>query len=168
MRLALISTPRSGNTWVSKFLASALRLEQDAVHNWKEVSLPLPERYILQVHWYREPQFQEWLNENGFIPVVIARHPLDVLISILRFVKHEPQTRRWLEGDGELPVGLEQADPTSDVFLDWAVGSGAENLLSVSYAWWQNEKALRLRYEDAVHNPEETFGRLCGPLIRIS
>lgn len=160
MRLALISTPRSGNTWVRKFLASALRLEQDAVHNWRDVSLPMPKRYILQVHWYREPEFQDWLNENGFTPVVIARHPLDVLISILRFAKYEPQTSRWLEGAGNLPAGLGQANPTSKLFLDWAVGSGAENLLSVSYAWWQDETAFRLRYEDAISSPEETFGRI--------
>jgi len=160
MRLALISTPRSGNTWVRKFLASALFLEQDAVHDWRDVSPPLPTRYILQVHWYREPQFLDWLNENGFTPVVIARHPLDVLISILRFAKYEPQTSRWLEGAGKLPVDLGQANPTSKRFLDWAVGPGAENLLSVSYAWWQDEAAFRLKYEDAIFNPEETFGRL--------
>lgn len=159
MRLALISTPRSGNTWTRKFLAAALRLEQEAVHNWRDVSHPLPERYILQVHWYREPLFQSWLKENGFIPVVIARHPLDVLISILRFSKHEPQTNRWLEGDGELPANFREADPTSDVFLNWALGSGAENLLSISCAWWQDAAALKLRYEEAVHDPEDTFGR---------
>lgn len=103
LKIAVISTPRSGNTWVRSVLSKALKLEQIAVHNPQEIPPILPERVALQIHWYREPNFQAILKSNGFKVVTIARHPLDVLISALRFIPHEPLTSRWLEGNTEFP-----------------------------------------------------------------
>ncbi len=160
MRIALISTPRSGNTWVRASLATSLGLRELAVHNYLDLPAELPEKCVIQIHWYREPNFQAYLRDAGLRPVVVARHPLDVLVSILHFVRHEPDTIRWLCGNGEILPALKEATPVSREFLDWAMGWGAENLLSISYQWWHEPAAIRVRYEDLISDPQDAFLRL--------
>lgn len=156
LRVAVISTPRCGNTWVRSVLADILELEELAVHNYTELK-SIPERAILQVHWYREPCFQRFLREHRFKIVVLARHPLDVLVSILNFIRHEPLTARWLEGNGEIPPSLIGQPPTSREFVRYATSWGAENLLSISYQWWHDRDAIKIRYERLVERPHETL-----------
>lgn len=164
MRLAVVSTPRSGNSWVRCVLRDIYQLTEIAVHNPKDIPDSLPSDTVLQIHWYREPNFQALLAREGFRVLVLARHPLDVLLSVLHFVRHEPATARWLEGNAELPVSLGRTHPTSDTFLDYALSWGAENLLGVSYAWWHDASALRVHYEDLVRDPGREFGQLIRAL----
>ena len=164
MRIAIIGTPRSGNTWVRSVLRDALDLPEFAVHNYRDLPPVLPERAILQLHWYREPGFQAFLHGNGFRTVVLARHPLDVLLSVLHFVRHEPRTSRWLEGNVELPAALSSGSPVSEAFERYATSWGAENLLSVSCQWWLDSAATRMRYEDLVDDPRRAFRHLIGAL----
>lgn len=156
LRVAVVSTPRSGNTWVRSVLGEILELEQIAVHNYAEIG-KIPDRCIVQLHWYRESNFQRFLNENGFRILVLARHPLDVLISILNFVRHEPQTARWLEGNAEIPTDFAGKPPTSREFLRYATSWGAENVLSISYQWWHHAGAVKARYEDLVRRPADAL-----------
>jgi hypothetical protein len=160
LRIAIVSIPRSGNTWLRLVLANALDLVEIAVHNYLEVSEPLPDRCVLQLHWYREPNFQKWLSKRGFIVIVLARHPLDVLISVLQFIRNEPLTSRWLEGNVEIPRSLAGASPVSEAFRDFALGWGSENLLSISYQWWHDKAALRVRYEEFTAKPHVAFPKL--------
>lgn len=160
MRIAIIGTPRSGNSWVRSVLREALDLQDMAVHNPRDIPPDLPRRLVLQVHWYREPNFQDFLRTEEFRPVVISRHPLDVLISAWHFAPHEPLTARWLEGNAELPTGIGDHPPASRTFLSYATSWGAENLLSISYQWWHEPTAIRFRYEDLVRDPLRSFGDL--------
>jgi hypothetical protein len=156
LRVAVVSTPRCGNTWVRSVLGDILELEELAVHNYTELK-SIPERAILQVHWYREPCFQRFLKEYGFKIVVLARHPLDVLVSILNFIRYEPLTSRWLEGNAEIPSSLIGQPPTSSEFIRYATSWGAENILSISYQWWHDRDAVKIRYEQLVQQPDETL-----------
>ena len=164
MRIAIISTPRSGNSWVRSVLSQALDLEQIGVHNPHDIPHTLPERVVLQIHWYREPNFQEFLTTNQFRPLVISRHPLDVLVSVWHFAPFEPLTARWLEGNVELPNAIIQHPPASPAFISYATSWGAENLLCVSYQWWHEPTAIRVHYEDLVRNPMHNFGKLLETL----
>lgn len=160
MRIAIVSSPRCGNTWVRSVLSSALLLPEIGVHNYLDVPVELPSDCTLQVHWYREPNFQRFLKENDFQTVVIARHPLDLLISVLHFVRHEPLTSEWLLGNAEIPKELAGQSPTSDIFMDYALSWGAENLLSISYQWWHDNSVIRVKYEDVVASPTLKFEEL--------
>lgn len=105
MRLALVSSPRSGNSWLRMLLSSLYDLQQNAVHypqaiNWAD----LPENCIVQIHWHNESQFNSLLKLHGFDVVTIARHPLDLLLSVLHFAPHEPQTACWLQSEGGMNV----------------------------------------------------------------
>jgi hypothetical protein len=163
-RLAIVSSPRSGNTWVRFVLADALELEHIGINNYVDAPESLPNNFILQLHWYREPNFQRFLRANGFQVVVLARHPLDVLISSLHFARLERKACRWLEGNCELTPSLFNAAPASSEFLEYATSWGAENLLSVTYQWWHDNQAIKVRYEDLVCSPLPGFSKVIANL----
>jgi hypothetical protein len=141
---------------VRSVLGDILRLQQFAVHNYTELET-IPDRCIVQLHWYREGNFQRFLADNRFKTLVLARHPLDVLVSILNFIRHEPLTARWLEGNAEIPSTLAGQPPTSNEFVRYATSWGAENVLGISYQWWHDATAIKARYEDLVQRPDEAL-----------
>ena len=51
LRIAVISTPRSGNSWIRSVLAGALGMQEIAVHNYLDIQEQLPDRCFLQIHW---------------------------------------------------------------------------------------------------------------------
>jgi Sulfotransferase domain len=159
-RIAIVSSPRSGNSWTRMVLARTLGLEEIAVHNWTDLPRELPKNCILQIHWYREPNFQSFLRENEFRLIVLARHPLDVLLSVLHFIGYEPMTARWLEGNCAISPELIESSPVSAAFNRYATSWGAENLLSISYQWWHDPATLRIRYEDLVGDPKGEFAAI--------
>ena len=160
LRIAVVATPRSGNTWVRYVLGDALDLAHLAVHNYLDLPEELPERAILQIHWPREPNFQAFLRRHGFRIVSPCRHPLDTFLSVLHFVPREPQVERWLEGNVQIPPDFGHAAPTSPAFEQWAMGFGAENLLAVGYQWSFDQSTIQVRYEDLVESPADVFRNL--------
>ena len=147
-------------------LARVLNLQEIAVHNWRDIPSELPKDCILHIHWYREPNFQSFLRENEFRLIALARHPLDVLLSVLHFIRHEPLTTRWLEGNCEIPSELTSSSPVSASFNRYATSWGAENLLSISYQWWLDPSALRIRYEDFAIDPEREFTAIVKAFVK--
>src|SRR5262245_53411084 len=118
LRLAVVSTPRSGNTWIRKLIADGYGLPEVALHTLEEHDWrQLPRECALQIHWRREPQFLARLAEHGFRVLTVARHPLDVLISILHFVVYDSQSERWLLGQGGSEDGIWGAMPRSRSFI---------------------------------------------------
>lgn len=165
LRIALVSTPRSGNTWFRYLLADAYQLVQIARHSmsptdWTE----LPREVILQMHWRREPEFLQILRDHGFRVVNITRHPFDVLISILHFCWFEPQTDHWLLGSGGNERSILGAMPRSRCFIEYATGPRAAELLAVSCDWWQFPKVLSVRYEALVQDPYKVFQEIQAQL----
>ncbi|HVU76492.1 MAG TPA: hypothetical protein VHC67_02845 [Gaiellaceae bacterium] len=164
LRLAVIASPRSGNMWLRRLLVTLYGLEERSAHTPGEVGWEtLPDRCALQIHWRPERPFRRRLRASGFRTVVLVRHPLDALLSILHFAGHEPQTARWLdaeEGDESAIIGSE---PTSEAFLAYATGPRARALLSVSPGWWARAD-FAVRYEELVASPERELARLAAAL----
>lgn len=163
MRIAIISSPRSGNSWLRGVLRDGAKLQDVAVHNYLD-AVSVPDRCVLQIHWYREPNFQSFLKNHGFHIVSLARHPLDILISVLHFIKYEPETSKWLGGNCNIPEELIDSSPASNEFLQYALSFGAENLLSVTYQWWFDEETIKLRYEELVADPVAEVNKLAERL----
>ena len=164
VRIAVVSSPRSGNMWLRRLLVAAYGLEERAAHTPDEVDWDrLADGCVLQLHWHRTPAFRALLATHGFSIVVLARHPLDVLVSILHFAPHEPQTARWLDGESGDERRLVGADPASAAFLAYATGPRARALLSITPEWWDTGDA-RIRYEDLVERPVDELARLVDEL----
>jgi hypothetical protein len=168
LRIALISTPRAGNNWLRYLLTHVYELPGTAVHTPSEVDWDgLPCECLLGLHWHPVPSFLDRLARHGFRPVVLARHPLDVLVSILHFALHHAggdATQRWLEGEAGNERPIFAAMPRSTAFLDYATGKRAQTLLSVSHDWWHVWGCVRVRYEDLVRDPGAALAGLAGAL----
>lgn len=170
MKFAVVSTPRSGNTWLRYMLAGLYGLKQHAVHTPQSLDwAALSDDCIVQLHWHREPAFLAMLADNNFSVITIARHPVAVLLSIWQFAPHEPETARWLDGEGGNEASILHRPTASPEFLSYACGPRARALLSISAEWWHAPGIVKVRYEDLVHRPEETLAGLCnllGPTCR--
>lgn len=154
LRIAIVSTPRSGNTWLWHLLTGLYDIPSLAAHSPLEVDWEgLPQSCVLQMHWPREGKFVQRLEEHGFRVIVMARHPLDVLISILHFSLHDRATARWLEGEGGNERPIFGAMPRSDAFRAYATGPRARALLSVTARWWNAPCCIGVRYEDLNRDP---------------
>lgn len=139
--------------WLRRLLVALYGLEERSAHTPGEVDWDcLPERCVLQLHWYRTRELRRLLSRSGFQVVVPVRGPLDALLSILQFAPHEPETGRWLDGlhgDEREIVGVA---PTSEAFVRYATGSRAKALLDVSPRWW-GHSVYAVRYVDLVADP---------------
>jgi hypothetical protein len=160
VRLAVVSTPRVGNMWLRRQLVALYGLEERSAHTPNEVGWEtLPEACVLQLHWPRTRGFVRTLEQHGFRVLVLCRHPLDVLLSILHFAGHEPETARWLDGahgDERMIIG---ADPSSPAFRTYAGGRRARALIDVSPEWWKHA-LVSIRYEDLVAAPADELARI--------
>jgi hypothetical protein len=160
-RLAILSTPRAGNTWVRRVLAKCIAAPDMAVHwpgdvDWKA----LPSSCILQLHWHRTARFVDLLTRHQFRIVVLIRHPLDVLISILHFALQDRSTLQWLDSEGGSERAIRGATPCSRAFLQYATSARATALLSISHEWSAQRGAWPLRYEAMVADPIREVLRL--------
>jgi hypothetical protein len=96
--------------------------------------------------------------------VTLARHPLDVLLSILHFSTFDESTSSWLLGEQGNEDGIFAAMPCSASFQEYAVGPRAAALLGLSRSWWSQVGCRQLRYEDLVENPAGSLQRLVQTL----
>ncbi len=164
MRILLTCTPRTGNLWIRRVIAHALDLPQIATHNPDEVDWDsLPERCLVAMHWHYSPEFGDFVRRRGFSIAVTTRHPLDVLVSILRFAPLEPATARWLEGEGGDESQLTGATPASEAFASYCLSHRAEVLLRVSQEWRQAADVV-IRYEDVLPEPAAATRRILDSL----
>jgi SAM-dependent methyltransferase len=125
----------------------------------------LPDACVLQLHWPPDDELLARLVDHGFAPVVLARHPLDSLVSILQFAQHESRTARWLNGAHGNELPLLGSGPTDDAFRHYAVSPRAQALVGLTAEWWRSP-ALRngVRYEDLVDAPVRELTRLVDEL----
>lgn len=126
----------------------------------------LADRCILQIHWHHVEPFISQLAQHSFRVLVMARHPLDMLISQLNWVNSCPYPDAvWiddaaLEGDHGTEIPLMGAAPTGQAFSEWACSSRAEALLSVSLEWSTVPGTVLVHYEDLVRSTSKELERV--------
>jgi tRNA (mo5U34)-methyltransferase len=157
-RIFLACTPRTGSLWTRTVVARSVNLPSMAVNNPGEVNWSaLPDRCLVAMHWRHSPAFESFVRSQGFRVLVTARHPLDVLVSILHFASKE-KSARWLEGECGDERAIIGGTPDSAAFAAYCLSLRAEALLSVSPDWQPTADAV-LRFEDAVASPVEAITR---------
>ena len=148
--------------WLRRLLGavydlSDLSADTPAAVDWDR----LPERCALQLHWPPTAALIEQLERRSFSTIVLARHPFDVLVSILQFAQNEPRTARWLNGAGGTELPLLGADPGSEAFRAYATGPRARALLGVTVEWWRSASLdTRVRFERLTASPREALAEI--------
>jgi len=127
-------------------------------HQWDA----FPDEMLLQIHWRREPEFRDELRDHGFRVLTIARHPFDVLISILHFCVYNahPVHLGGTADDQEIWGAM----PRSRSFLEYANSPRAKSLLAITGDWWQQPDCISVRYEDCVAYPIGEMNKLVAEL----
>jgi hypothetical protein len=87
------------------------------------------------LHWYPTSQFRALLRTHDFAVVTVVRHPLDVLMSILHFRRHDASTIQWLDGVGGTEHPLVGIGPLVLELADYARSQRFELLMEVSASW---------------------------------
>jgi Sulfotransferase domain len=165
LRIAVISTPRTGSTWLRLLLTEAYGIPGFAVHRPDELNwADLPEECVVNLHWHRTPALVHRLREKGFRVVCCRRHPLDILISILQLGWHDDSSLQWLDGEGGGERPIHGVMPGSAAFLDYGAGPRAAALMTVSREWTAAPECLRVRYEDLVADAKGELQRIVEAL----
>lgn len=167
LRLFAACTPRTGSTWFGRVLGDLVDVGVNSfgmplnVH-WAQ--LPA-DGCIVVMHRRRTLPFEGFLREHGFRLTAMARHPLDVLLSILSYAQL-PRNREfsslWIEGECGNEESLAGASPISEAFVRYAVGWRAAALFDVSTSW--APRAEHASYERLVLDPRAELARLCAAL----
>ncbi|MDH3678857.1 MAG: sulfotransferase domain-containing protein [Acidimicrobiia bacterium] len=162
----LAATPRSGNTLLQRLFAELFDYAVIAAPTIDDIAADqVIAPVLMQVHAVNNRQAHRFVDQVGARVLTIARHPLDVLLSMLHFSRHEPQILDWLDGAGVPgPETLRGASPTSSQFVDWASGRGAARLLALTQGWWNDAVAVGVRYEDLVASTTSVLEKLVAEL----
>jgi hypothetical protein len=164
-RIAILSTPRTGNTWLRRMLDGVYSLAHIAEDDPRAIDWErLPRGCILKHHWETDPKLLAKREEHQFRMVTISRHPLDVLISILHFSSGYSGTVTWFGGREGDEFGIAGTRPQSRAFLEYATGRRAKALLSISLSWTAVEGCLCEHYERLVEDPIGRLSALCDAI----
>ena len=162
MRIAILASPRSGNNWVRRIMSAALMYPHFASHAIDDFLADLPTDCILNVHAPCDRRTRDFFEQRLCKVMVLARHPLDIFVSVLQFSRNEPGVYQWLGGACEIPQNANRLSPNDEQWVDWMTGDGAKRLLSVSLDWWNHpDSAVRVRYEDLLTDQVRQFQKLC-------
>jgi len=165
LRLAVISSPRSGNTWLRQMIAALYGLEQMQVHfpdhiPWEN----LPRRCIVQIHWDPEPEFTERLDRAGFQVVAIGRHLFDILLSYLNYVYYVHQEGYCSGGGACEECVIVGQTPQSPQFREYAASDRAALLFGYTPKWWDRPGVIQFRYEDLIADAKPPLQNLVARL----
>ncbi len=159
MKIIIVGTPKTGNTWVKHLLGDlynlpivTLKPDFDA----DEAAAAGP-NWISHQHYLPKQALLNWAKANGVIFITAIRHPADVLISLW----HHIQKRKGKNAD--IRQGASILGETREIGGETTL-SFVENdfhvYLNLSIAWLQVPGAIALRYEDLWTQPLETLRRL--------
>src|SRR5437762_6964384 len=107
LKILIVSTPRTGNTWLQHLLAAAYDLPMvDFVRpqTWEEVDREYSESgWVGKYHWRPQSDTFQWALGRNVVLVTMVRHPADVLVSLYHYVNNlaervaiDPEAVRFL------------------------------------------------------------------------
>jgi hypothetical protein len=165
LKIVIVSTAKTGNTWLRHLLA--------AIYDLPAVDLGFPfdpdaasgfgERWITHQHYAPEPALLEWAQRNNAKLVTTIRHPGDVLVSLYHYVRaynHQfdfHQLAAFAADDGTFGEPVRSVVQT--VFAD---------LIAVSVAWLSTGVAHVVQYEALYFDPVATLAQLTDAIHPVS
>ena len=165
MKLVIVSTPKSGNTWLRLLLHEVYRLPMPEIpFEFSEEALSkLPESWVAQQHYFPGQRLLAWAERERAVFLTTIRHPGDVLVSLWHYVHAYANDPRW-EGD---PVGVMRGDRDrpGEQTADY-VREGFPHYLDLSLAWITNGRSIIVKYEDLCRDPDAELARVVRAIHR--
>lgn len=170
LRILILSTPKTGNTWLRHLLAGVYRLPRYYVPPPIDSATldQAGKRWVTHYHCLPDPELLSWIRANGAAVVTTIRHPGDVLISLYHHVHnfrggtpdHDFMRRMIFTGFERRGITTYAADRPFSADLE------------CSLEWMASTGTHTVRYEDLRADPvaalRELTSRICpAPLERI-
>ena len=155
LKIMIVSMPKTGNTWLKSLLAMAYDLpsvelpsliDSDALDR-------LGNRWIGHEHYYPEAHLLQLAKERKIILLTPIRHPGDVLVSYLHYLRNFVDDRPMIPS--LMKIARDEHLYGSEAML--FVQTGFRSMLNMSISWIASRQSLIVRYEDLWH---DTLGKL--------
>lgn len=151
------SMPRAGNSLLNQLISRTYNIESTAAHRLSHVRMPHGKDIVVQVHAFPNKHLERFMVDSRAQLVTILRHPLDVAISMLHFSSFEQQTQYWIDGH-HLKIHIVRGyPPNSKQFQNWLLSRNFEKLLEAAHSLWLRQDIARIRFEDLIQNPHNSF-----------
>jgi len=162
LRILILSTPKTGNTWLRHLLAGVYRLPQFYVPPPLDCAKldKAGERWVTHYHTKPNRELLSWIRTNRAVVVTTIRHPGDVLISLYHHV-HEFRNET-IDHDfirRMLSTGFERRGMTT-----YAADQPFSADLDCSLEWMDCPGTQTIRFEDLRADP---VAALCELTSRI-
>ena len=166
LRILILSTPKTGNTWLRHLLGAVYHLPQFYLPpGFDRAALDgAGPRWVTHYHIRPNPELRDWIRANQAVVMTTIRHPGDVLLSLYHHVNGfrggEPRPdflRRMLVD------GYERTNMTAD----WT-GQPFSADLACSLEWMGEPGTHVIRYEDLRADTAGTLRALAGRIAPAS
>jgi hypothetical protein len=145
LKIIILSTPKTGNTWLRWLLHEAYRIEiVDLPEEWAPgCADDLPSRFVTHQHLFPSESLVRWLVESGAVVLTTIRHPADTFLSYFHYVK-------WCDGglDPSAAMLKEDGDRPGKNALSYITDSFPQSY-AISLAWAKLGSQI-VRYEDLL------------------
>jgi hypothetical protein len=168
LKILIVSTPKTGNTWVRHLLANVYRLplvQVGASFDAAEVDA-LGQRWITHQHYKVAPDIIDYGRRNGVTFVTTIRHPGDALVSKFHFVRNLYDSSTWPASDPSLEM-LHDGETIGEHTLAH-VQHGFADYLDTSLGWIRSGESHVVRYEDLWRDPVAALQELTSSIHQVS
>lgn len=159
MRIIVVSTPKTGNTWMSRLLSTIYDLPGAVLPpTFRPAAADqLGSRWVVLQHYYPEPRLLAWGREHQVQFVTMLRHPGDILVSLWHMIRNRSyDPNRDLGLSAMLMQDGEQMGRYAVKYVEEDFFYG----LYISLDWEKSGESVVVRYEELWRDPVTTLAHL--------
>jgi hypothetical protein len=164
LRILILSTPKTGNTWLARLLSAIYELPQLGltVPFDRDQARSLGARWVVFHHVRPSPEILDWIDQTQPFLVSVTRHPADVLVSLYYHVRgFQPGPLDANAVQAMLAGPYERTDIASDA------GGSFQDDLECSLSWMRTGRAHIVRYEDLWRDTRRELIRLTSLIYPV-
>lgn len=169
LKLLIVSTPKTGNTWVKHLLSVTYDLPIVQIPLRAAFSAEgldgLGEHWIAHQHYYPVMSLLRWAEQEHVRFVTTIRHPGDVLISLYHHVHNQ---RRGNKKQVGLAAIMEHDRHGPGAYTAEYVRREFYYALNMSIAWMRSDLSVVVRYEDLRNDPAAVLADVTSQIAEVS
>lgn len=166
--ILLSSVPRSGNTLIQKVINDVWGIPSTSAHSMDDIDFTLtPEILLLQVHQPYIKAMDKYYKNFDFKVINLYRHPFDILLSMLNFIRVDQQVIYWRDGAVfKNTDDFAGVTPTDELFVQWACSNSVLQVMNISHSWEGKPQTFSARYDEVINDLPVVIVRLAKFLGR--
>jgi hypothetical protein len=167
LRIMILGTPKTGNTWLRNLLSVAYRLPQLTLIAWPFDAKILNREgrsWITHHHYFPTREAKDWIQEQKVILITMVRHPADVLVSMYYHVHGFPGG----SADVEFLRRMLREDFDRIDIVPERLGAPFYRDLDCSLVWIESRLGNVVRYEDLLSDPAGVLAALTSRIRPVT